>query len=288
MMSERVSFVLILCAILTLTNAYAQDNWNGGTGNWSNGSDWSAGLPGPGSDVVIYSGGNDTVTLDTSPTINSLTLGGGNNGYCQGGPYCSELTDGGVAQTLTITNALTIGQAGFLNLTGGSLVTAGADSSNAGVIDLGNASTLKVTGNFDNAGMVGTGIGSGGKNTLSISGMLTNNGPFLMYGNGDVADVATLNNSGYVFIAPGATLNLTNQPNGMTDAVAGSTFYLYGSFSAGSSDGFANLNSVEGTVQLFGQKFADTPGSGTLTIGRGGILSTQLQRPDGRWNDPDD
>ncbi len=140
------------------------------------------------------------------------------------------------------------------------------------MIDLGNASTLKVTGNFDNAGMVGTGIGSGGKNTLSISGMLTNNGPFLMYGNGDVADVATLNNSGYVFIAPGATLNLTNQPNGMTDAVAGSTFYLYGSSSAGSSDGFANLNSVEGTVQLFGQKFADTPGSGTLTIGRGGIL----------------
>ncbi len=37
----------------------------------------SAGLPGPGSDVAIYSGGNDTVTLDTSPTINSLTLGGG-------------------------------------------------------------------------------------------------------------------------------------------------------------------------------------------------------------------
>ncbi len=51
------------------------DNWLGGTGNWSNGSDWSAGLPGSSSDVTIGTG-NDYVTLNTSASINSLTLGG--------------------------------------------------------------------------------------------------------------------------------------------------------------------------------------------------------------------
>src|SRR5271166_2684118 len=99
------------------------DNWNGGTGNWSVPDNWSAGSPGASSDVTIYSGGNDTVTLDTSPTISSLVLGGATNGTT------SELTDGGLAQTLTITNGLTVGQTGYLNLSGGSTVTAGADSS---------------------------------------------------------------------------------------------------------------------------------------------------------------
>ena len=106
------------------------DNWNGGTGNWSVPGNWSAGEPGASSDVTIYSGGNDTVTLDTSPTITSLVLGGANNGFS------SELTDGGTAQNLTITNALNVGQNGYLYLYGGSTVTAGADSSDAGSIDL--------------------------------------------------------------------------------------------------------------------------------------------------------
>src|SRR5271165_3207622 len=148
---KRLSLALALSGVLTLTSAYAQDNWNGGTGNWSTGSDWSAGQPGAGSDVVIYSGGNDTVTLDTSATINSLTLGGASNGFT------SELADGGVAQTLTITNGLTVGQTGFLDLTGSSTVSAG-----------------------------------------------------------------TLTNRGHVYVGTGATLNLTSQPNGITDAVAGS------------------------------------------------------------------
>jgi hypothetical protein len=107
------------------------DNWNGGTGGWSVPGNWSAGAPGAGSDVTIYSGGNDTVTLDTSPTISSLALGGASNGTT------SELTDGGVKQALTITQGLTVGQTGQLYLTGsypagGSTVTVGAGWTTAG------------------------------------------------------------------------------------------------------------------------------------------------------------
>ena len=67
-----------------------QDNWLGGTGNWGNCPDWSLGCPGPANDVLIYSGGNDNVTLDVGTTaINSLTLGGLANGFA------SQLTDSG-------------------------------------------------------------------------------------------------------------------------------------------------------------------------------------------------
>ena len=196
---KRASFVSALCVVLTitLTSAFAQqDDWNGGTGNWSNAADWSAGEPVGTSDVKIYSGGSDNVTLDVgSTTINSLTLGGAPDGYT------SELTDGGTKQTLTILQQLTIGQTGELIFGGsGSSITAG-----------------------------------------------------------------TLNNSGTVSVGTGATLNLTNQPGGITDVVAGSSIGVLGAFTAGANSALYQLNSVEGTLGLYGQNFSITPGSGTLT-----------------------
>ena len=141
------------------------------------------------------------VTLDVgSTTISSLTLGGAINGT-------AELTDGGTAQTLTITNALNVGATGSLQLTGGSTVTAGAASSNAGTIDVFDGSTLTITtGGFTNSGLLDAEIGStinitgdvtnagtmatdlnnmGGGNTLTITGNLTNSGEFGLFGAGD-------------------------------------------------------------------------------------------------------
>ena len=246
------------------------DNWNGGTGNWSSAGNWSAGSPGASSDVTIYSGGNDTVTLDTSPTISSLVLGGASN------DTTSELIDGGAAQTLTITDGLAVGPTGYLHLTGGSTVTAGADSSNAGTIFLYNGSTLAITGNLDNTGVLSTGIffGAGG-DTVTINGMLTNEtgGQFALYGPGDVGNIGTLKNSGAVFIGPGATLNLLNQAGGITDVVAASRFDVLGSFNdvLGGTSAFANLTGVEGWVALSnGQTNNITPGGGLLTIANTG------------------
>jgi hypothetical protein len=61
--------------------ATVSESWNGGTGNWSTAGDWTpATVPnnsgGNVFDVTIDSGGTDIVTLDISPTIASLTLGG--------------------------------------------------------------------------------------------------------------------------------------------------------------------------------------------------------------------
>ena len=279
MLAKRVSLSIAVIAIVATTAAYGStthksrkhfdfsvspssspfhfpsmpDDWLGGTGNWSNGGDWSAGVPTLANDVVIYSGGDDNVTLDVgSTTIDSLTLGGVNNGTT------SVLTDGGTTQNLTIINALTVGQSGVLQLTGGSNVTAGT-LSNSGSITTGYAN------------------GAGGGNTLTIIGNLTNapGASLDVYGTGDFATVATLNNGGYVRVNTGATLNLTNQPGGITDVVAGSQYNIGGSFTAGLNSAFANLTSIEGQVLLFGQNDVITPGGGTLTLSSTGYLDPE-------------
>src|SRR5215469_15755339 len=60
---------------MSFTVPTSPDNWLGGSGNWSNGALWSAGEPGGTSDVFINTG-NDSVMLDVSKSIKSLTLGG--------------------------------------------------------------------------------------------------------------------------------------------------------------------------------------------------------------------
>jgi hypothetical protein len=217
-------YVLVVFVVAAAGFTLAQtNNWLGGAGNWSNGAQWSLGLPNSGSDVLIYSGGNDNVTLDVGSTIiNSLTVGGANIFNF------SQLTDNGIAQTLAIANAMNIGQDGLLQMTAGSAVTVGANSVNAGGIILSGGSSLTVTG---------------------------------------------LVNTGGVIVSTNSSLNLTNQPNGITDAVQGSSFRLSGSFTAGVNQGFANLNSIEGTVLLFGQSFAIATGSGTLTVGNTGFFN---------------
>ena len=87
-----------------------------------------------------------------------------------------------------------------------------------------------------------------------------------------MAKVATLNNSGGVTVATGATLNLTGQPGGITDVVAGSGFGIAGSFTAGANSAFANLTSIEGSVTLSGQNDTIAPNGGTLTLAGSGSL----------------
>src|SRR5271165_4038613 len=183
------------------------DCWNGGTGNWSNAGNWSAGAPGPSSDVTIYSGGKDNVTLDTttpSPTISSLTLGGASNGFT------SELGILG-GQTLTITNGLTVGETGNLTLNGSTVNVTGGVATNSGGIDLESGSTLTITGNLTNSKLLDTSFfGGSGSNTITITGTLANNAGAQFNlslgrpGSSDVANVGILVNGGSVYVETGS------------------------------------------------------------------------------------
>jgi hypothetical protein len=173
----------------------SSDNWLGGTGNWSNGADWSAGEPGSGSDVFITTG-NDNVTLDVSAGINSLTLGGTSGS--------STLTNPGNS-SLTIAGALTINQTGTLTLFGGS-ATAGGTVMNAGTVNLNNNSNISGA-TLVNSGNINVNVGS-----VNATGTLTNTGTIIGLDTSDSVSSSTFTNSGRInvySVSAGGTL--TNQ-----------------------------------------------------------------------------
>jgi PEP-CTERM motif len=238
------------------------DDWLGGTGNWSNGSDWTSGLPGSGSEVTINTS-SDYVTLDTSSSINSLTLGGP-NGYTGN----STLIGDGNAHTLNIAGSLTMGHSGYFQLlndtvTAGSIVT-------SGLLELGAGSTLTVNGDvtINSGGGLVTSYVNGGQNTLNVTGTVTNGpgGTFYVLGQGDVANVGQLINHNYVQIGNGATLNLTRQ-SGLTDIASDADYIVQGTFTAQGGSALANLTTLEGALELFnGQNTNITPLGGTFTL----------------------
>ena len=153
--------------------------------------------------------------------------------------------------------------------------------SNTGFLDIQNGSSFSVA-SITNSGTVATDYyccGSG--SSLTVSGTFTNNAGASFYVGtnnvpaNDTDSVGTLVNNGLLQIGTGSTLNLTNQPNGITDVVAGSTILLFGSFKAGSNSALANLASIEGTLELEnGQSTTDN--ATTLTVsGTGSFLDLQ-------------
>jgi fibronectin-binding autotransporter adhesin len=246
------------------------DNWKGGAGNWSNGGDWSAGVPGSNSDVTIYSGGNDLVTLDVSTTISSLTLGGLSNGTTSG------ITDIGLPQTLTITNALNVGATGYISFTGGSTITAGADSSNAGQIDLENKSALDVTGNFSNSGLLATNLMLfGGGNTINISGMLTNSGTFELLGLGDMASIGNgMTNAGTVDVENGSTLTITGNVTISGTGILGTDLNGLGGGNTLSISGTLNNSGLFSAFDIMGSGDKATVGGTFTNSGAVGISGT--------------
>jgi len=192
---------------MDFTLVSSPDNWLGGTGNWSNSADWSAGEPGSSSDVFINTG-NDYVTLNTSTNINSLTLGG-----ASGSSVLIDPNQGNY--TVNIAGALTINQTGTLTLTGDSII-ANANSTNSGTINL-SLSSLTVNANFTNSGTVE--FNNVGR--LSISGNLTNSGAIVDNSMSVLNVGGDVNNSGSITaFSATVTGNLTNEA-GSTLTVGG-------------------------------------------------------------------
>ncbi|MGB8543009.1 MAG: hypothetical protein WCD49_15370 [Candidatus Acidiferrales bacterium] len=277
--------VLVCLAVLLIASAaFSQTNssWNGGTGTWNTAGSWTpSGVPNNGGgntyNVTIDSGGTDNVTLNISPTINLLNIGGASGGSA----FLGDAS--GSPETLTILGALTVNNTGELALVNGSKASAGSVTVNgSGFIDLQNTgSSLSVSGNLTNSGTVATDIfccGTGA--SLTVTGSFTNNaGATFDVGSNnapanDTDSVGTLVNNGTVRVGTGSTLNLTNQVNGITDIAVGSTILNGGTISAGSNNAFYKLATMEGELQLSnGKSTADT--ATTLTLSSAGFLDIQ-------------
>ncbi len=134
-------------------NPLDQDNWLGGTGNWSNSGKWSLNSPPGSADDATIGSANDYVNFDVgTTTINSLTLSG-------------TLTDNGSASQLTLSSLLTVTSTGVLDFSA-SKIDAASGSSNYGKI---SAVDLSFRGGdfryFDNYGVMNVGgVGGVGAN----------------------------------------------------------------------------------------------------------------------------
>ena len=257
--------VLVCLATLLIAGAsHSQTQVNGAaSGNWNSTSSWSpAVVPNNGGgntyNVTLLSSPAVNITLNINATIDTLTLDTGS----------ILSTDSG--NTLTTTGVTNGGDLEFYN---GNTLTVNGSMTTSNFLDLDRGSKLIVTGNLTNSGQLFTNNQNGvtAANTITVTGTFTNSaGGNTQIGQfndtSDVMNVGMLVNSGTLIINQGATLNLTNQPNGLTDVTSGSDLEIYGTFKAGSANGLAQLNSIEGTLVIGnGQTFTDTPGSGTLT-----------------------
>jgi hypothetical protein len=170
-------------------------NLNGG--NWNVATNWSPNqVPGSADTALITAAGAYTVTLNTSPTVNSLTLGGSSG----------QQTLATAGNTLTWTNVGAINSNGVLDLNGGALAGSGL---------LTVSGQLAWTGGQINGGCTVTvatngllALAGGNGNNYAMFGAITNAGTVQL-----VSGYLQLYNSS----SPGMLVNL---PGGVVDLTA--------------------------------------------------------------------
>jgi fibronectin-binding autotransporter adhesin len=278
-------------------------NWNvSASGDWSDASDWSGGVPNSSSDdAVIAQSGTYTVTIGSgeSFTVGSITLNDANATLKIGGKL-------DLANTLTLT-------AGTLNLTGtidgGTIDTAGgtlnadggtlAATTVQGTINLFTSSSdpLVVSGGLDMAGIGGTGAGtinfSQAYSDLQFSGtetitnatfaMNTNVATIFDYGAGTVTIAATTAfnqsaaNTSVGIVGTGSDTG-TVVNDGTINASAGGD----SSFAIG-VDTFTNAGTISvtngDTLQIFASNLDNTGTisvDGTSTLQFGAVTTGEL------------
>jgi hypothetical protein len=141
---------------------------------------------------------------------------------------------------------------------GGSIV-------NSGVIDLEGASTLQVNGSISNSRQITTSYYGNGGNTMIVGGRLTNGltGTFSLEGASDIANIGSVVNQGAMYIANGATLNVTGGPRASGSVFSGFTNTGIVNISQGGT-----LASPNNYVQTAGQTTVD----GSLNISGRGMI----------------
>ena len=218
-------------------------------GKWSVAANWSPSrMPGSTDDVLITNAGSYTVTLDTSPTVNSLTLGGGSGQQ--------TLAAGGYS--LTLGSNSEVNANGILSLNGGWL------SDNGG---------LNVNGQIAWSG--------GGLGTANVALNIGTNGSLVMSGgSGATYNLGQpLANAGTVQLVSGNLLiydagyygSLTNLPGGVVELTADNTSIIpYGTGSGFNNEGILVKSGGTGTSTISVSPFYNSgpveANTGTISI----------------------
>jgi uncharacterized repeat protein (TIGR01451 family)/CSLREA domain-containing protein len=215
-----------------VAGAVCTDSWTDASGgSWSDGSNWSRGVPPTALDhACIKTNGTYTVTLTGSASVHQLTIGGssGTQTLAIQGDGC-----GSGAASLTSALVVTIGSNGAVVLTG--TCGAGADATltassggvqNTGTIDAqpGDGGSRTVSGDVTNVGAVGAEAGV----TLNLAGDLDQFGSGTVEvginGNAAAGPHAPSSTYGIVAVSGSASLDGTLQIDTASAPDIGQTF----------------------------------------------------------------
>ena len=203
-------------------------------------------LNGPG-DTAILGGLYNSGTIDLEAKGTLQVNGNADNS----GPLSTNLNGLGGGNVVNITGTLT-NSAGFVLVGAGDSAALGS-LDNSGRLDVENQSKLQINGNANNSGILATDLASlGGRNTVSITGILTNqrSGQFTLSGPIDIATLGGLNNSGLVEVLNGSTLQINVDLNNSTSGdveVNSSTLTV-----SGNLNNFGTLNIDPSTLTVTG------------------------------------
>ena len=201
---KRRAFSIVMCVMLAVSvwgvmpvkKAQAYNCVSTGTGNWSDAGMWTgcnSSTPQSGDTVTIKD--NHTVTLDTSPTIASLTIGEGASGVL--------IFDSIAVRTLTVSgNVIVNSGAQFITQSSGAQIPGvfiGGNLTNSGTFDMSRGGTTLIANVTFNGVTNQTVSGSGGTTrfnfiTINNTGTAPNN----------IVEIASNN-----FAVPGGFLDAT-------------------------------------------------------------------------------
>src|SRR5712692_9526224 len=250
-----VQVAVVLAACLSPIQVVAQnDIWKGGTGNWSNPTKWSAGVP-SGTSALIDNGNvaASPVALDIDGHATYLTIDSDDSLSFNNGIFLFIEASGGG----------TINNGGHLNINSTGTLTALDIQSAGGLVTLTGGGTLNMSNNPNNV------IGYGGGPLINVNNTIQGAGQI---GNTQMG----LNNQGTINANIAGTNRLILDPAGTTtntgtvEATNGGTLEVQGSI-------YANTG---GTIQAVGAgstvllEQSITISGGTVTTSGGGTISS--------------
>ncbi|MBV8102094.1 MAG: autotransporter domain-containing protein [Verrucomicrobia bacterium] len=260
--------------LLGASTLYGQDSWQGSSGSWFSGSDWSSGVPNSETNAIIDNG--TTVQIGPGPDgeqafANSLTIGETTAGSTL------QMLSGGV---LRLNDPVTIGTGGTILFSGGTIYT-------PGFVDNGAIIFQVAENEFLSSPVSGTGeLVMNIVGTLSVSGAGTYSGAtILMSGTFQAESTGIFSPNSAFMLNSASTLDLNGFNNTIGSLAGTGTVINSGSANAILTVGSNNTSTVfsgvieDGTTATLG---LTKVGTGTLTLAGADTYSGPTQVIGGR------
>ncbi len=295
-MTLRCISGLILLAAAT---ANASNTWLASSGAWSTATNWSSGIPTPGTTVEFRNGGSAWIRPGASISIGPLAVGFGGLSIVGSSLSTSSTTLGDIpgsngqitlakgtgASQWTVGGSLIVGALGHggINVQSATLitpsgVTLGQSSGSSGIVTLTGSGSAPAVWNFPVSAPLVVGDAGSASITLVARGMFMGSGSTLTLGNLPTGNGSILvDGRESVWRASSQKIILGNQGTGSISVRNGALAYASELTLAAQPDGSGSLLLTgKGSSWQNGATFVGRTGKGTLRVEKGASMRSSF------------